>query len=361
MSKKVFITGGTGFIGQALIKQLIAKDYHVTALARTHHGAQKLKQLGATPIIGDIIDAHSMRPGMEGADILFHVAAWYKLGSPDWMQAETINVGGTRKVMRLALELNIPKIVYTSTIAVFGNTDGELVDENYYAAGPFLTEYDRTKWLAHYKVVLPLIQKGAPITIVMPGVVYGPGDTSFLHTLMSTFYRGEMPIVFGPETTLTFAHVEDVATGHILAAEKGTIGESYILAGPAIPLGEMFDFWAHLDNRATPLVRIPAFLLHPFIPLIKLFNRFYPLPPMYSAEAIRSLGAQYTARADKARAQLGWQTRSLHDGMREMMDYVATTSSPPAPKGERRVAKLILLAALILYLYWRWRQRRQKA
>jgi dihydroflavonol-4-reductase len=263
---------------------------------------------------------------MAGSDVVFHIAAWYKIGDPNPAQAEIINVGGTRKVLRLAYELDIPKIIYTSTIAVFGDTKGQLVDESYYQGGPFLSEYDRTKWLAHYKVALPLMEKGAPITIVMPGGVYGPGDTSSVAAMMRLFYRG-MPFLPGPETTLTYAHVEDIAEGHILAAEKGEIGESYILAGPAIPLGEMFEFWGYLTGKRAPHLYLPASLVRPTAPLMGAMASVISLPAVFSQEATEVLGATYMARADKARSELGWQTRPLQTGMLETFAWIAETES----------------------------------
>ena len=274
---KAFVTGGSGFIGQHVIRKLILRGYAVSALARSAGSQAIVERLGATAVPGDITDMSSMRQGMAGSDVVFHIAAWYKLGSPDWMQAEAINVGGTRKVLRLAHELGIPKIIYTSTIAVFGDTKGELVDETYFKGGPFLSEYDRTKWLAHYKVAVPFIDKGAPIIIVMPGAVYGPGDTSTVADMMRLFYRG-LPLIPGSDTTLTYAHVEDVAEGHLLAAEKGKIGESYILTGPAIPLGEIVDFWAHLTGKQAPSSRIPSSVLRPFAPVIGAVESLIPLP-----------------------------------------------------------------------------------
>ena len=265
---KAFVTGGSGFIGQHVVQKLLARGDTVHALARSEDSAAVLRQLGATVFMGDITDSASLRPAMEGCDTVFHIAAWYKIGAEDWMNAEAINVGGTRRVLRLAHELGIPKIIYTSTVAVFGDTQGQLVDETYYKEGPFLTEYDRTKWLAHYKVAMPLIEKGAPITIVMPGAVYGPGDTSAIADMMRMFYRG-LPALPGADFTVTYAHVDDIAEGHLLAADKGKLGESYLLTGPSIPLNEMVDFWAHLIGRKSPSLRIPGRPLTKFAPLME--------------------------------------------------------------------------------------------
>lgn len=275
---KAFVTGGTGFIGQHVVRKLVERGYDVVGLARTEDSAESLRELGAQPVTGDITDSESMRGPMSGCDVVFHLAGWYKTGRNDWMEAEILNVGGTRKVLRLAHELGVPKIVYVSTLAVFGDTKGQIVDETYQYNGPFVTEYDRTKWLAHYKVAIPLMEKGAPVTIVMPGVAYGPGDHSAIMDLMRSFYRG-VPVLAGPEMTVTYAHVEDIAEGIILAAEKGRVGESYILAGPAVPLGEMYDFWSYLTGKRAPVLRVPAGVLQPLAPAVDALGSALSLPP----------------------------------------------------------------------------------
>lgn len=357
---KAFVTGGSGFIGSHIVKKLVARGDTVHALARSEESAANLRQLGATVFMGDITDSASLHPAMKGCDVVFHVAAWYKLGAPDWMKAEAINVGGTRRVLRLAHELGIPKIVYTSTVAVFGDTHGQMVDETFYQEGPFLTEYDRTKWLAHYKVAVPLIEKGAPIVIVMPGGVYGPGDQSALAQMMRMFYRG-MPTLPGADLTVTYAHVDDVADGHLLAADKGEIGESYVLAGPSIPLNEMVDFWAHLIGRKSPSIRIAGRPLRKFAPLVGAVGKLLPLPSLFSEEAVGSLGATYMARSDKARTELGWTTRPLQTGMLETFDWIASSEPTEAAsyQKEKKVAGVALLGAAVLFLLWYFGQRRE--
>lgn len=358
---KAFVTGGSGFIGQRVVQKLVGRGYDVHALARSQQSADILTALGATAVPGDITDTASMRSGMEGSDVVFHIAGWYEIGAPNGSQAEGINVGGTRRVLRLANELNIPKIIYTSTVMVFGDTGGQLVDETYYNAEPFLTEYGRTKWLAHYKVAQPLIEKGVPIIIVQPGGVYGPGDASMIAQMMRMFYRG-MPILVGPDTVLTYAHVDDIAEGHILAAEKGQIGESYVLAGPAIPLGEMIDFWGHLLGKRSPAVRISGRYLRPFAPLSEFFYNLIPdTPPLFSGEAVGSLGVTYMARADKARNELGWKTRPLQTGMLETFKWIAETEPEPSPgqSREKQLALLAIVTALVVFLFWLMGRRKK--
>ncbi len=349
---KAFVTGGSGFIGRHVIRKLLERGYQVVALARSDSSAAALRAAGAEVVRGDIGDRASLRPGMEGADVVFHIAGWYEIGNPDWMKAEQINVGGTRNVLTVATELEIPRIIYVSTVGVFGDTQGELADETYDAPARFRTEYDRTKWLAHHKVALPLIEEGAPIIIVMPGGAYGPGDRSFIATAMEMFYRG-IPVLTGPETVVTYAHVEDIAEGIILAAEKGELGESYILAGPAVPLGEMVDFWSYLTGRPAPALRIPARALNRLAPVMEAVGSVAPLPPLVSGEALGTMGATYMAHSDKARAALGWKPRPLQAGMLETFEWIAANTPPPALNPQqRRLAGAALLAAAALFVAW---------
>ena len=357
---KAYITGGTGFIGRHVVRKLIDRGYDVYALARSEQSASQLMDLGAHVVYGNILDRESMREGMEGSDLVIHLAGWYKLGSRDWMQAEAINVTGTRNVLRLAHELGIPKIIYTSTVAVFGDTKGELVDETFFQGGPFATEYDRTKWLAHYKVAQPLIDKGAPIIILMPGVLYGPENQDLIGQLMVQYYKGRLFAIPGPEFTVTYAHVEDIAEGHLLAAEKGRTGETYILAGPAVPLGEVVDFWGQLTGKPVPVLRIPAALLVPLAPLMEIVGNIVPLPELLSADGARVLGISYMARSDKARSELGWRTRSMQEGMSETFRWIAGTTpvEPVIGPRERQIAGIaLLISALLLFLIYLGRRR----
>lgn len=357
---KAFVTGGTGFIGRAVIRKLIARSYQVTALARSERGAAMLREMGATAVVGDVTVRESMREGMRNSDIVFHIAGVYDYTLEGIARCESVNVDGTRNVLGLAHELGVPRIVYTSTVAVFGNTYGALPDETYYAGGPFLSEYDRTKWSAHYDVAEPLIAQGAPIIIVMPGAVYGPGDTSWLAYTMRLFYRGLLPVLPGPETTLCYAHVDDIAEGHILAAEKGLPGESYILAGPAVPLGEMVEFWAQLTGKRPPILTIPARFARNLAPMLGHMESIVTLPAAFSKELFRLHGISYAGRADKARAELGWRPRPLQSGISDTFEWIAATEPPGAGQREKRAAGLLSLAVVGLLLFWLAGRKRLK-
>lgn len=357
-----FVTGGTGFIGGRVVQKLLQRGYEVHGLVRSQKAAAALVAAGAHPVRGDILDVDSMRAGMRGSDVVFHIAGWYKIGAADQSKAYAVNVQGTRNVLGLAHELEVPKIIYTSTVGVFGDTVGRLVDEKYVMPPykKFLTEYDRTKWMAHYEVAEPMIKSGAPVTIVMPGGVYGPGDPSLVGSLMKLYYQGLMPVVFGPEFVVTYAHVDDVAEGHIMAAEKGKKGEAYILAGPAASLGDMFDLWAYLLNRRPPSIRIPGRNLRLLVPVIAAIEGFVPLPEIASRDTLNMLEATYGARSDKAFREFGWTTRPLDEGMQETFEWIArrTKTLVLSPDERRRLGAVSLGAALVLLGLW---LRRRKA
>jgi dihydroflavonol-4-reductase len=302
-----------------------------------------------------------MRQAMQGSDVVFHVAGYADIGEPDSERMETVNVGGTRKVLRLAHELHIPRLVFTSSVGVFGDTKGQLVDETYQVSGPFLTEHARTKWLAHYKVVQPMLEKGAPIIIVMPGAVYGPGGRGLITDMMRIFYR-RYPVVAGADTVLTFAHVEDIAEGHVLAAEKGHVGETYILTGPAVSLADMLDFWTYLTGVKAPQIRLPAGFVRAFPLLMTLLGSLTGLKAAFSREAAQVAGKTFIARSEKARNELGWQTRPLQGGMLKTLDWIAETETDRRQQVRRReqqLGGLALLTAGLLTAAWLYSRRRQ--
>lgn len=318
---KYFLTGATGFIGGRVARQLRAEGHEVVTLARTPAKARDLVELGIAVHQGDVTDKESMRAPMAGADGVFHIAAWYKIGAPDKSVAHGINVDGTRNVLELMRELAISKGVYTSTLAVFSDTHGRIPDETYRYNGPHLSEYDRTKWLAHYKVAEPMMKAGLPLVIVQPGLVYGPGDTSLVHDTFVQYLRRRLPVT-PRKTAYCWAHVDDVARGHILAMEKGTPGQSYIIAGPAYTLIDALAV-------AQRITGVPAPRLHPSPMLLKLtaacmepIGRLVSLPEAYSAEGLRSIaGVTYLGSNKKAMRELGYTVRPLEEGLRETLTH----------------------------------------
>ena len=216
-------------------------------------------------------------------------------------------------------ELKIPKGVYTSTLAVNSDTHGKLVDENYHFTGTHVTEYDRTKAAAH-ALAESMMAQGLPLVIVMPGLIYGPGDTSTVRTMLLQFLKRMLPAV-PKETSLSWAHVDDIARAHILAMEKGKAGEKYIVCGPTHTLLEGFTIAANHLGRSAPWPA-PSGVFRALIKPMGVLQRFIPVPETYSADAMRvSGGMTYIGDNSKARRELGYAPRSLSIGLAETLDH----------------------------------------
>ena len=318
---RYFLTGATGFIGGRLARQLRDAGHDVVAVVRSRGRATEMAGLGVQLHEGDVTQKESMRAAMEGADGVFHVAGWYRVGVRDTSPGQAINVQGTRNVLELMRELAITKGVYTSTLAVFGDTHGRLVDESYRQDGPWLSEYDRTKWTAHYEVADPMIREGLPLVIVQPGLVYGPGDTSSLRETLAQYLKRRLPVV-PAGTAFCWGHVDDTAHAHILAMEKGRAGDSYIVAGPAHTLVEAFQVAERITGVPAPRVIVPPAILRGAAALTGMVERFVrlPLPETYTAEGLRvTAGTTYIGSNEKARRELGFSPRPLEDGLRETL------------------------------------------
>jgi nucleoside-diphosphate-sugar epimerase len=317
---KYFVTGATGFIGGEIVKQLVGRGHKVAALVRSPGKAAMLKALGIEIHPGDITDRETLKAPMSGVDGVFHAAAWYKVGVREPL-ADQINVDGTRNVLTTMRTLEIPRGVYTSTVAVFSDTRGAVPDESYRYDGPQLSEYDRTKWIAHYRVAVPKMEDGLPLSIVMPGLVYGPGDTSGMRTALVDLLRGRLPMT-PAKTAFCWAHVEDTARGHILAMEQGKPGETYIIAGPRHTFEYAFDLAASIARVRAPMLHPGPRVMRAMAAVMSGVGHFVRLPPGFTPEALRVLaGTTYFGSNEKAVRELGYSPRPLEEGMAQTLEH----------------------------------------
>lgn len=306
------MTGATGFVGGAVVNQLRHRGDDVVAVVRDPGRARHLSDLGVEVVRGDVLDPASLRGPMRGADGVFHLAGWYRLGSPDRAAAWAVNVEGTRTVLDVMGELGIARGVHTSTLAVNSDTHGVEVDESYRFVGTHLSTYDLTKAEAH-RVAASHAAAGLPLVIVQPGVVYGPGDTGPVHGMLREYLAGRLPVV--PRgTAFCWAHVDDVAAGHLTAMDRGRVGQSYFLAGPAHTLAEAMRMAAEVAGRRPP-VELPAAVQRAMVPVAHLLGRVVHLPEHLAAESLRaSAGVTYLGSNALARRELGFDPRPLAEG-----------------------------------------------
>ncbi len=320
---RAFITGATGFIGLHVARRLRDRGDDVVALVRTPAKAGPLREIGCEIVEGDLSDAEAIRRGVSGADAVFHVGATYKVGIParEREAMSDANVHGTERVLDAAAEAGVGRIVYVSTGNVYGNTHGHVVDESYERPQPpqFLSHYDRTKYEAH-QVARDRIAAGAPIVIVQPGGVYGPGDHSELGNMIDQTRTGKLKLRMFPQTGFNFIHVEDVADGIIRAHDQGRIGESYNLAGAQGTMGELVDTTARIVGRKPPRITMPAAMMKLAIPVGPLVGKAMGFPPNL-AELIRtSNGVTFWMSDAKAQGELGFQPRDLETGLRQTLE-----------------------------------------
>jgi nucleoside-diphosphate-sugar epimerase len=323
---RYFLTGATGFVGGRVARQLLVADHDVVALVRSPDDdrARDLVEAGVTLEAGDVTDAESVRAAMRAADGeatldgVFHLAGRYVLGDGTPESTERVNVEGTRNVFAAMEAVGVPKGVYTSTLAVNSDTRGVLVDETDRYYGPHLSTYDRTKWAAHYEVLEPMVADGLPVVTVLPGVVYGPGDTSQLGALWDRYLAGELPAI-PTRTAFCWGHVADVARGHLLAMERGTVGESYVIAGGPATLVEAFDLAATLTGLPAPRA-VPAGAFRALAAVAGVLERVVTLPADYRAEVLRGLGGvTYLGDNAKATRELGLEHRPLAEGLADVL------------------------------------------
>lgn len=318
--KQFFVTGATGYVGGHLIELLLDEGHEVVALARNPSEATELDDKGVELVKGDILDPATLRHPMTGVDGVFHLAALYDMDPADPDLMEQVNVEGTRNVLEVARDLDISKTVYTSTLAVNSDTNGQLVDESYRFDGRHLTTYDRTKWEAHYDVVMPFAQNGLSVVTVLPGVIYGPGDRSPLGEAFLEYLSGNLPAI-SKKTKFCWSHVEDIARAHYRAFLDGNPGEEYIIAGHPASLVEVFELAEHITGIDAPRA-LPSWIFSGLAVGATLIDRIVSMPDRYSPEMLRILaGRTYLGDNSKAQAELGIDHRPLEEGLRETLEY----------------------------------------
>ncbi len=317
------LTGATGFLGGELARQLVDAGHEVHALVRSARRAVALDALGVELVEGDLDDVGALDRLVADADGLFHVAGWYKLGERDRMPGQRVNVVGTRNVLTAAQRAGTPKVVHTSTLAVNSDTGGATVDETHRYMGEHLSEYDRTKAEAH-RVALELAAAGLPVVIVMPSAIYGPGDTSQVGALIEQVVAGARTQAPRGGGRLMWAHVADVARGHVLAMERGVPGESYMLAGDPATLAEVLTQVARAAGTKGPIL-VPDALLRAAEKAMAQVSKVVPIPPLFHPETLRAGLADYLGSRAKAERELGWRPRPLSEGLAQTVAVLKRT------------------------------------
>jgi len=301
------MTGATGFVTGHVARRLVARGVTVRALVRDPKRATGLA--GAELVQGDLANEEALRVGMDGADAVIHGAAMYEIGLTKAQRARMFeaNVRGTAHVLSVAKAAGVSRVVYISTIAVFGNTRGQIVDESFQRTDPtFTSYYEETKLKAHV-IAEGFIADGLPLVIVQPGQVYGPGDHSGFGGLLTSFAHGRLPALPFPELGLNLSFVDDVATGIVLALDRGAPGRSYVVGGEIVRARDAFATLGRVLGRGAPRWHVP------YAPL----QLAALLRPQMREVISSARGVTFWATDARARKELGYAPRSLENGLRE--------------------------------------------
>ncbi|MEA2535995.1 MAG: hypothetical protein QOF11_229 [Chloroflexota bacterium] len=317
---RVFVTGAAGFIGSALIQQLRARGDEICAAVRDPDRARVLRDLGCRLVRTDLSSIAELTGLMTGSEAVIHAAGSYRVGisTRERPAMDDSNVGASARVLAAAEAAGAARIVYVSTVGVFGNTRGEVVDESFRRdpARGFLSWYDETKYRAHL-VAEERIAGGARIVIAMPGQVYGPGDHSAVGRQIEDAFRGRLAYLALTDVGICLVHVDDLAAGLLSALDRGRIGQAYVLDGAPVRLMDALRIAARLGDRRLPSLSMPTRLLELMAPLSGLLGGRLGIPGDLAEVISAADGVTYWASHAKATAELGFDPRPLEAGLRD--------------------------------------------
>jgi dihydroflavonol-4-reductase len=320
---RVLVTGASGFVGSAVVKAALARGYRVRAMVRATSPRENLNGLDIEVVEGDMRDPASMDRALEGIEVLFHVAADYRLWAPDPRDIMRSNADGTRVTMEAALRRKVERIVYTSSVATLrvkgasAPVDETSPNEEQHTIGV----YKRSKVAAERIVEKLVAEQGLPAVIVNPSTPIGPRDIRPTPTgrIIVEAALGKIPAFV--DTGLNLVHVDDCAQGHLLALDRGKIGERYILGGDDVLLRDMLASIARLCGRKAPSVTLPRWPLYPLALAAQGVAKFTGKEPFVTVDGLKMSRYRMFFSSAKAQAQLGYTARPYAEGLRDAVEW----------------------------------------
>lgn len=322
---KALVTGANGFTGSHLVRALEQRGNTIVGLVRKSSNLARLADCQPRLVYGDITDRQTLQAAMQGVDVVFHTAAYVDLGLVDVAEMERVNVGGTRTVLEVAKAVGTaqepplyPKIIYCSTIGVFGDSQGCVIDESFQRTQQdFSSAYDRTKYLAQ-QLVDQFAAAGLPVVSLMPSGILGPDDPHF-GPVVQQFLKGRLKVWAGGDRITGVVHVDDLAQAMILAAERGQPGEHYIISAGDLATRDMFAILSKVTGIPAPR-EAPAPLVRVAGKVLDGIGRLIGWNPPLSRERVHYIYDRCVrVQATKAERELGWQPRPVEAVIRELI------------------------------------------
>jgi dihydroflavonol-4-reductase len=328
--KPVLVTGASGFVGAAVTRALIARGRKVRVLLRPQSDRRNVAGLNVEERIGSLEDAASLSAALAGCGALYHVAADYRLWVRDESAMMKANFEGTRLLMLAALEHGVERVVYTSSVATLGLPADGVADEiTPSTLADMIGPYKRSKFMAE-EVVRGLVkERGLRAVIVNPSTPIGPGDVKPTPTgrMIVEAASGRMPAFV--DTGLNIVHVDDVAAGHLLAEEKGAIGERYILGGENLTLAEILRRIALLTQRKPPTLSIPIPAIWPIALGAEAWARVSGKEPFVTRDGLRMAKKKMYFSSAKAERALGYRARPAQDALADAVTWFKAAGMCP--------------------------------
>ena len=318
------VTGVAGFLGSALARRLAARGARVRGVVRASSPQANLADFPGELVVADLRDAGGVATAMAGVGRLYHAAADYRLWAPDPEEIVRNNLAITTTVMRAALAAGVGRVVYTSSVATLLPLDGRPSDETHPATPEQATgAYKRSKVVAERLVEQMVAEDGLPAVIVNPSTPIGPRDVKPTPTgrIVVEAACGRMPAFV--DSGLNLVHVDDVAEGHILAAEKGRIGERYVLGGEDVSLAAMLGEISRIVGRKPPRVRLPVAPLFPLAVAAELVGRITGREPFLTMDALRMSRHHMFYSSAKAERELGYRARPYAQALEDAIRWFA--------------------------------------
>jgi dihydroflavonol-4-reductase len=319
---RVFVTGATGFIGASLVRELLKDSCEVRALARPNSDRRNLDGLDLEVCEGDLRDRESIRRGLKGCEVLYHAAADYRLWTRNPKSMYEINVEGTRNILEAALEAGVGRVVYTSSVGTLGNP-GDGVPGNEETPVSFshmVGHYKKSKFLAEREAE-GFLDKGLPLVIVNPSTPVGRLDIKPTPTgkIIVDFLNGKMPAYL--DTGLNIIDVEDCARGHLLAAEKGRIGEKYILGNENLTLQGIFAKLGRITDLEPPRVKLPYTPILMAAYVNEAISALTGKEPIIPLAGVQMAGKFMFFDSGKAVRELGLPQHPVDDALRKAVEW----------------------------------------
>jgi dihydroflavonol-4-reductase len=321
---KTLLTGATGFVGAAVLRRLVAAGHDVRALVRPNGDRSNISGIDCEVAVGDLAEPESIRSAVRSCGAVFHAAADYRLWVPDPERMNRVNVQGTIDLIRAAAEAGASRIVYTSSVATLRlSADGAPADESSEAElSDMIGAYKRSKFLAEREVMRLIREERCPVVIAKPSAPFGPRDIKPTPTgrMVVEAASGRMPAYV--DTGLNVVHVDDVADGHLLAFEKGAVGESYIFGGENLTLKRILEIVAEFTGRKAPRIRMPHWVITPAAYIVEGFARVTGGgDPMITIDSARMAHKKMYFSSDKAKRALGYRPRPAVDALRDAIEW----------------------------------------